>query len=230
MLTPSIAMARVMAAGLAVSLVAGCAAVPRGAYFPPPGDPATARVAGVLRQAALAAGDEPERYSFAFVATPVVAAASDEEATLYVTDGLARQPLPVLEAAIAHEVAHEVLGHIGTRRALSLSLTAGFTVLGLLVPGTGLVDLLASPLAVRAFNRRQELEADQKAVEILRAMGHPAPRRSLAEALQAVAAAPVRAKEEAGGLLRTHPTLPERLEALLPLEAEAAVARRPAGP
>jgi Zn-dependent protease with chaperone function len=144
---------------------------------------------------------------------------SDEEAAIYVSDGLAALPVPVVEAVMAHEVAHEVLGHIGTRRALSLSITAGFTVLGLFAPGASLIDFIVNPVAVRAFSRRQELEADQKAVEILRAMGHPAPRRTLVEALRTVAAvvAP-RPKEDPGGLLSWHPTSEERFAALEPLE------------
>jgi hypothetical protein len=108
----------------ALLLLAGCSAAPRGAYFPPPADPATVRVSHALHRAVVAAGDDPERYSFAFVASPIAVIASDEEATIYVTDGLARQPLPVVEAAIAHEIAHEVLGHAGTRRALALSMSA----------------------------------------------------------------------------------------------------------
>jgi Zn-dependent protease with chaperone function len=72
---------------------------------------------------------------------------------------------------------------------------------------------------VRAFSGRQEREADRKAVEILRAMGHAAPRRSLALALSSLAAASPRPKEDLGGLLASHPSLDERLAALEPLEA-----------
>jgi Zn-dependent protease with chaperone function len=216
-----------LAASILAVLVAGCSAAPRGAYFPPPGDAHSARIAHVLHRAAIAAGDEPARYSFAFIASPVAVATSDEEATFYVTEGLARQPLPVIDAAIAHEVAHEVLGHVGTRRMLSISLSAGFTVLGLFFPGTGLIDFLASPLAIRAFTRSQELDADQRAVEILRAMGHDEPRKSLSQALRALAATKVRPKEEPPGLLSPHPSLADRLAALEPLEsAGPAVARQ----
>lgn len=207
---------------LAALALAACAAVPRDAYFPPPTDPATARVAHALHRAAIAAGDDPDRYSFAFIKTRVAVAVSDEEATVYVSDGLARMPEAVVDAVIAHEVAHEVLGHIGTRRALSLSITAGFTVLGLVAPGASLIDFLANPLAVRAFSRRQELEADRKAVEILRAMGYAAPRRTLADALRAVAAVGPRPREEPAAILSWHPSIEERLAALEPLEPVSA--------
>jgi len=219
-----------LASLFALLLLAGCSAAPRGAYFPPPADPATVRISHALHRAAVAAGDDPERYSFAFVASPIAVVASDEEATIYVTDGLARQPLPVVEAAIAHEVAHEVLGHAGTRRALALSMSAAFTVLGAVLPGAGLLDLVATPVAVRAFTRRQELEADRKAVEILRGMGHATPRRSLAAALRALAATRVRPREEAPGPLSPHPSLEQRLEALEPLEPPPALVREGARP
>lgn len=213
------------------ALLGGCATVPEGTYFPPPSDPATGRMGQILHRAALAGGDDPARYSFAFIKSPVVSAYSDEDATFYFTDGLMRLPAPMIEAVVAHEVAHEVMGHIGTRRKLALSLTAGFGVLGIAAPGLGLFDFLINPLVVRAFDRQQELEADQKAVEILRAMGHPAPRRSLAEALRAVDGRAPKQKEQVGGLLATHPDLDERLAALEPAEpAPAPVARARARP
>lgn len=75
------------------------------------------------------------------------------------------------------------------------------------------------------------LEADQKAVEILRAMGHAAPRQALALALRALSAASPRPKEDPGGLLASHPGLDDRLAALEPLEAPLPLASRPgAGP
>jgi Zn-dependent protease with chaperone function len=121
----------------------------------------------------------------------------------------------------SHEVAHEVMGHVGTRRKLSLSLTASFGALGIFAPGVGLLDFVVNPLVVRAFGRHQELQADQKAVEILRAMGHTAPRRALATALEAIAAHTPREREGLEGLLATHPTIDDRLAALIPLEPPA---------
>ena len=132
----------------------------------------------------------------------------------------------MLEAAVAHEVAHEVLDHVGTRRRLALSLNAGFGTAGFFAPGVGLLDFVVNPLVVRAFSRQQEFAADQRAIEILRAMGNPSPRRSLAESLRAVDAVLVRTRDEGGSVLDTHPTLEDRLKALEPLEP-AAVAEVP---
>ena len=197
---------------------AGCASLPAGTYYPSPADPNTVRVAHILHRAAVAAGDDPTRYSFAFVKSQHAAAYTDEDATFYITDGLARLPSPVLEAAVAHEVAHEVLDHVGTRRRLALSLNAGFGTAGFFAPGVGLLDFVVNPLVVRAFSRQQELAADQRAIEILRAMGNPAPRRTLAESLRAVDAVLVRTRDDGGSVLDTHPTLEVRLKAPEPLD------------
>ena len=207
-------------------LAAGCDGLPAGTYYPAPNDPNTLRVANVLHRAAVAAGDDPTRYTFALIKTRHPVAFTDEDATFYISDGLARMPTPVLQPVIAHEVAHEVLDHVGTRRRMAVGMTSGFSAAGFFVPGVGLLDFMVNPLVVRAFSRKQELAADQRAVEILRGMGDPTPRRSLAEALRAVDEAPVRGQEGEGGALDIRPSLKERLSALEPFEplpvAEAA--------
>ncbi len=198
-------------------LFAACATAPAGTYFPDPRVPITQTVAHTLYRAALAAGDDPARYSFALVRAEEVQVYSDTAATFYVTEGLARLPLPVVEAEMARQVAHEVLGHAAQRRAASLSVTLGFAVLGIFFPGASLADLLINPLVVRAFSREQEREADAKAVEILQGMGHETPRRTLSLAFQALAAVNGRIPQPTG-LFAAHPPLAERLAALEPLE------------
>ena len=205
-------------------MLSACATTPDGAYYAAPTDPSTAMMSQILHRAAAAGGDDPQRYSFSFIRSPTAAAYSDEDATFYFTDGLTRQPRPIIEAAVAHEVAHEILGHVGSRRKVSLALTASFSAAGLFAPGAGLLDFLVNPLVVRAFGRQQELQADQKAVEILRAMGHPSPRRLLATALARLAAHTPKEREGLEGLLATHPALDERLAALEPLESPGAPA------
>ena len=204
----------------AILLLAGCASVPAGTYFPSLTDPDALKVSHALYKAAQAAGDDPSRYSFALVRSPRAQAWAADDATFYVTDGLARLPAHVVEPLIAHEVAHEVLAHLGKRQALSLSITAGFAIIGVLVPGASLADFVVNPLVVRAYSREHELEADARAVEILRAMGHQAPRRALHLALQTADTLNGKVKEQ-GGVLATHPKMTERLAALQPLESPA---------
>ena len=205
--------------------VAACATVPDGAYYPAPGRAPTRLLAAALYRVAEAAGDDPGRYSFAMIATRDVSAYTAEDATFYFSEGLARQPAPVIDALVAHEVSHELLGHRGQRRSLSLGLSAGFAVLGVIVPGASLLDLLVNPLVVRAYTRDQEIAADLKGADILGALGYDAPRRAVADAL--LEASKVNGARH-GGWLATEPTLEERLAALEPLEPVATVAAPPA--
>ena len=213
-----------------VGLLGGCAWLPshpRGAYYPLPGEPDTVALSTTLYRAAQAAGDDPARYSFALVKTSQVAAYAADEAVFYFSEPLAKLPRRHVDALVAQKVAHEVLEHAGKRRTLSLSVTAGFAVLGIAMPGLGLLDFLVNPLVVRAFTRDQALDADQRALEILRGMGHEAPRRALVAALRAAGAVngPVK-----GGLLATEPDLDDRLARLEPLESAGELAARAPAP
>ena len=211
----------------ATLLLVACASTPEGAYYASPAQPATGRVSHILYRAAVAAGDDPQRYGFAFIKSPTVAAYSDEDATFYFTDGLTRQPDPVVEAVVAHEVAHEVMGHVGTRRKLSLSLTASFGALGLFCRAPG-CSTSWSPAGGAGVRRAAGAES------------RPEGRRDPARDGPAGAAPDAghcpgdhrqpHAPGEGGarGLLATHPTLDDRLAALDPLEAPAKPAPRPA--
>jgi Zn-dependent protease with chaperone function len=198
---------------VAVVMLPGCAMSPQHAYYPDPADAHTRVLAEALYRAVRGASEDPQHYSFAMVPTAEVRAYTGDDATFYFSEGLARQPGPVIDALVAHEVAHELLDHVGGRRTLSV--TGGFTVLGLSLPGLGLLDLVANPVLVRAYTRDQEISADRKAVEVLRDMGYETPRRVLANALQEAAkvnSAPDR------GPLANEPELGARLAALEPLE------------
>ncbi|MBM3221465.1 MAG: hypothetical protein FJZ38_22805 [Candidatus Rokubacteria bacterium] len=208
-------MTRVILVLALVGVLTGCATAPDGAYFPQP-SARTAAVANALYRAAQAAGDDPARYSFALIKSRDISAFSGEEdATFYFSDGLAALPVPHVDALVAREVAHEVLGHAGQRRALSLGITGTFTVLGIIVPGLSVADWIVNPLIVRAFTRDQVIAADLRAIEIIRSMGHELPRRTLADALHAVQATN---GVSPGGLLATVPPLDDRLAAIGTLE------------
>jgi len=199
-------------------MVAGCATVPEQAYYPDPRDARTRVVAQALWRAARAASEDPERYSFAMLRTAQVRAFTADGATFYFSEGLAAQSGRVIDALVAHEVAHELLDHVGTRRALSRSITGGLTVLGVALAGLSALDLVANPLIVRAYTREQELDADQRAVEVLRDMGYATPRRALADTLREAAALNEAAER---GPSAAEPGLRERLAALEPLEPVA---------
>ena len=180
---------------------------PSGAYYPDPRERRTAALAQTLYRAARAIGDDPTRYSFALVQTDQVTALSAPDTVFYFSEGLAAQPRAYQEALVAQAVAHEALEHEYTRRSVSLGISVGFTAIGIVV----------NPLVVRASSRDQELAADLKALAILTAMGHPAPRRVLAAAL--AAAARVNSPSKIWAPLAEQPELAGRLAALEPLEA-----------
>lgn len=226
-------MRRALTLLLVAVFTGGCAFFPPPhpdlAYYPPAREPGTVKISQTLHRAAEAAGDDPERYSFALIQTSAITALAAEDATFYFSDGLARQPQRCVDAIVAQKVAHEVLGHAGQRRVLSLAMTAGFAMLGFFMPGLGLADFIVNPLVVRAYSREQELAADQRAIEILRDMGHAAPRRALSDALRTAAASnPPASRLFEQRLLAIEPDLDARLFALEPLEPSPRfLARKP---
>jgi predicted Zn-dependent protease len=201
---------------LLVVLLGGCASIPKGTYFPEVMEPATIGLSESIYRAAVAAGDDPGRYSFALVKTTEVAAYTAADATFYFSDGFVGLPNSILEPIIAQKVAHEVLGHVGARKNLSMSITAGFTAVGILLPGVGLVDLIVNPLIVQAYSRDQEIKADAKALEILAVMGYESPRRALARALTTIERANGAPQEALA--FSAEPRLQTRLDSLAPLE------------
>jgi len=209
---------RVIALVITLITLSGCATFPDDAYYPNPADASTRVVAEALYRAARGASEDPRAYSFAMIRTAEVRAFTGDDATFYFSEGLARQSGRMIDALVAHEVAHELLDHAGRRRALSWSVTGGFAVLGLVIPGLSALDLVANPLIVRAYTRDQEMAADRKAVEVLRDMGYATPRRVLAGALREAAAVNSAADR---GPLAAEPELRERLAALEPLEPVA---------
>lgn len=115
-----------------------------------------------------------------------------------------------LRAVLAHEVAHDDLGHVGRQQALGTGLSIGAAILDQIIPGTGQIAPVAGALILRAYSRREELEADRHGVELLRRVG--APPESMERTL-------VWLKEQTGGGSRggffsTHPGTDERIAAL----------------
>ena len=188
-----------------LTTLAACATVPDNAYYPNPTAPETRVLAQALYRVARAASEDPRRYSFAMLRTAEVRAYTADEATFYFSQGLASEPPAVVDALVAHEIAHVLLDHVGRRRPLAAATSGGLTVL----------DYFTNSLVVRAYTRDQEIEADQRAVEVLRDMGYAMPRRALAQALRDAAAR----NDTADGRPSTADAdLRDRLAALEPLE------------
>jgi predicted Zn-dependent protease len=114
-----------------------------------------------------------------------------------------------LTAVLAHEVAHDDLGHVGKQQTLGAGLEIGAALLDQIFPGTGQIAPLAGTLILRAYSRNEELEADRHGVDLLRRIGArpDAMERTLMWLAQV-------SGTQKGGFFSTHPGTDERIAAL----------------
>ena len=161
-------------------------------------------------------GRDPGSCKLFFMETEEWNAASAGDCTFGFTTGLANTGDTTLVRGIAaHEVAHEVLGHADQRKAAIAAEQVIRTGVSL-IPGVGgLIAsgavLVAGMIALPAYSRSQEAEADEKAVEFLRAQGDANPSGTMVYVFRTLLN---RYGEKGGGLLDTHPNTKERLEAV----------------
>ncbi len=88
-------------------------------------------------------------------------AASAGSGEFYVTRGLLeRANDEQLAAVLAHETAHDDLGHMAKAQALGTGVGIGAAILDQIIPGAGEIAPVAGTLITRAYGRREEFEAD----------------------------------------------------------------------
>jgi putative metalloprotease len=138
-------------------------------------------------------------------------AANAGGAQFYVTRGLLQKANDQqLRGIMAHEIAHEDLGHVAKLQTLGLGLNLGVILLEELFPGSSAVTPIAGSLIARGYSRGEESAADGHAVNILTRAGYS--KTDLINALEWVA------REShgggGGGFLSTHPATADRIEAL----------------
>src|SRR5919109_1055473 len=138
-------------------------------------------------------------------------AANAGGAQFYVTRGLLQKANDQqLRGIMAHEIAHEDLGHVAKLQTLGLGLNLGVILLEELFPGSSAVTPIAGSLIARGYSRGEESAADGHAVDILTRAGYS--KTDLINALEWVA------RESrgggGGGFLSTHPATADRIEAL----------------
>src|SRR5512145_2791928 len=100
-------------------------------------------------------------------------AANAGNCEFYVTTGLLRRATEdQLRGILAHELAHEDLGHVAKAQVLGAGL--GILAAGLqqLFPGAGALAPIAGELVARGHSRNEEFSADRHAVGILQRTGH----------------------------------------------------------
>jgi predicted Zn-dependent protease len=141
---------------------------------------------------------------------PSINAGSAGGGEFVVTTGLLRQASDdQLRGVLAHEIAHDDLGHPAKMQVLGVGLNLGAVLLEKLIPGSGNFAPIAGTLIASSYSRREELEADRHAVTILRRAGYD--KAVMIRALDWI----MRTEgNSGGGFLSTHPATDERIRAL----------------
>jgi predicted Zn-dependent protease len=129
----------------------------------------------------------------------------------YVTTGLLEKANDEqLRGIMAHEIAHDDLGHVAKAQTLGVGLNLGVILLEQLLPGSSAVTPILGSLAARGYSRSEEYAADRHGVEILRRAGYP--KDVLINALAWVSRAS--GGGGGGGFLSTHPATEDRIAQL----------------
>ena len=152
----------------------------------------------------------PEQVHVGIMDDPSINAANAGGGNFYVTTGLLEKASErQLRGVMAHEVAHEDLGHVAQMQLLGAGLDLGGRLLSDLFAGAEVLTPIAGTLIARGYSRNEEYEADRHAVEILRRAGYG--KETLVDALEWIARA---SGGGGGGFLSTHPATRERIAAL----------------
>jgi predicted Zn-dependent protease len=179
-----------------------------------PSSPGDARMARSLLNMAQAGGIPPEEIRAVVAQVPEINAANFGARDFMLFEGLHGVPDSTLDAIMAHEVAHALLGHVSEFQTRADTIGRVTRLLGAVV-GTGSegrseVASWALEVSMPAFSREQEFAADAKAIEILRTAGyHSDAAGTLCDALSEFAALEQR---RAAGFWDSHPASAERIE------------------
>lgn len=134
-------------------------------------------------------------------------AANAGHCEFYVTVGLLRRASDdQLRGVLAHEVAHQDLGHVAKAQVLGAGLNMLSAGLQQLFPGAGAVAPIAGELVARGYGRSEEYAADKHGVEILRRAGYD--KGTMLDALNWIRRT---SGDGGGGFLSTHPALDDRI-------------------
>ena len=142
---------------------------------------------------------------------PNINAANAGGGEFQVTTGLLQKASDEqLRGVLAHEIAHDDLGHVAKAQNLGTSLNIGVILLEQLFPGSSAVTPIAGALIANSYSRSEELEADRHGVEILRRAGYS--KEVMIDTLTWL----VRSSggDSGGGFLSTHPATADRIAAL----------------
>ena len=152
----------------------------------------------------------PGEVKVGIIDDPQINAANAGNGEFYVTTGLLQKANDdQLLAIMAHEVAHEDLGHVAKQQALGTGIGIGTVILDQIIPGAGRVAPIAGALIQRTYSRSEEYQADKHGVELLRRVG-----RDKDVMIDTLTWLMNTAGEGGGGFFSTHPATGDRIEVL----------------
>jgi len=142
---------------------------------------------------------------------PNINAASAGGGEFQVTTGLLQKANDEhLRGVLAHEIAHDDLGHVARAQTLGIGLNIGVILLEQFIPGSSAVTPIAGALIANSYSRSEELEADRHGVEILRRAGYS--KEVMIDTLTWLVQSA--GGDSGGGFLSTHPGTEDRIAAL----------------
>jgi Zn-dependent protease with chaperone function len=151
-----------------------------------------------------------DKVSVGLVDDPAINAANAGEARFFVTRGLLEKAGDrELAGVLAHEIAHEDLGHVAKAQVLGAGLNIGAAVLDQIFPGSGAITPIAGQLIARGYSRREEYAADRHGAELLERTGQS--RQIMIDTLTWLMQVSGPSK---GGFFSTHPGTEDRIQAL----------------
>ncbi len=154
----------------------------------------------------------PSQVKVGIIDDPEINAANAGNGEFYVTTGLLQKANDdQLLAVLAHEVAHEDLGHVAKAQALGTGLGIGAVILDQIIPGAGRVAPIAGALIQSKYSRSEEYAADRHGVELLQRVGRnkDVMITTLTWLMQSSGGS-----DAGGGFLSTHPATGDRIEEL----------------
>ena len=153
----------------------------------------------------------PSQVKVGIMDDPQINAANAGNGEFYVTTGLLQKASDdQLLAVLAHEVAHEDLGHVAKAQALGTGLGIGAVILDQIIPGAGRVAPIAGALISRSYSRSEEYAADRHGVELLQRLGRS--KDVMINTLTWLMSS--EGSGGGGGFFSTHPATGDRIEEL----------------
>jgi len=115
-----------------------------------------------------------------------------------------------LRGVLAHELAHQDLGHVAKAQTLGTGLNIGIALLDQILPGSSAITPLAGKVIMNKYTQREEYAADRHGAEILQRAGYDGP-QMMANTLTWLMNTE---GSSGGGFFATHPATTDRIEAV----------------